>query len=1097
MKNFSNESKNYFILQNFLADVNKFIRQLFLESWQKKFGSIWTDDKNAVDNMKSLKERTAIYSRINKDQKKYLEEGDSNQWDISLLYLLFDCLGFERKIYIQKIKDIRNKLAHCSNMSFSDEEYDSIFEVLKSSLTSLGYSEPQLKLKIQEIKNIFANSDEEKNETISLLKEQANKSFDDKDYTKAIDLYTQAISIPNKNNTQTSILYLNRSLGYLKVYEDSNEKQREKYLYKALSDSKQAGYLNPSWFKAYARLGQIYKELNDLESSIENYNNALILDPGNEEIKNALALVKHKRFEQNRRVHLDPHNLMLKDEQSKRLSEKISISTGLNINELLPELRKKMEELDPSLSDVWKGHDYRVGSNNCQQDYEKAAFYYSKAAKKGNAEGIYNLAILTQKGLGVNPDFKLAFGLLKEAANKPPTIKQFSREVPNVGVAEAEHSLGIAYQEGIYVSKSCVTAAIWYQRAIDHGNSFAANNLGLLYMYGQGVDRDLDRAESLFLLSHKRGCLHAMVNLVDLYLMKQDPDRALFWHNRAREENYLIEVNRHDDVMKEINKQKDMENKLKSNLKDLSLGQKLEKIQEKIPFLKEMKKLKLVKGLDGISKFNFDIEILYEHAEKGSQYAAIMFEAMIIYYDPFFEFISNKDKEFYNFNQAILKLAEAIQKFYLVCQIPLGLKEFISEKCEEILKNKKNDELDLSARICYMFMKMSDMKPTINFITESLRIYPNNCFMLDLRGSLNCFLKNYTDAILDFNRILEIDKENYDALYSKAAALRLNEKSDNFKQAIKLYELFIKLAPKDHRKVPESYYAIGYCKIMLEYKKSNHKSKNDRMLSIQNIGETFLKKGKEAEKLQLPCFLPYESNTKTMINMFLNSQTFDTSVIEEELTKDKQDSECKDLTFLKNKLRTEVIKTHRNCFNNNLRKMTNSKYNLKISIPKKPPRSQQMPKSLIGLNKIFLKDIDWSKDHVLEEHVVESKIFDIPIFGLPSVHFVVEDEKNYVEKLCVYNLGNNDSKISSDFKVGTWISIINPYIRMAADGKPMIRVDDPNTIVFSGHCVEKMCRYCGKENSKFNCAKCMKAFYCSKECQVNDWKLLDHKFVCF
>ena len=67
---------------------------------------------------------------------------------------------------------------------------------------------------------------------------------------------------------------------------------------------------------------------------------------------------------------------------------------------------------------------------------------------------------------------------------------------------------------------------------------------------------------------------------------------------------------------------------------------------------------------------------------------------------------------------------------------------------------------------------------------------------------------------------------------------------------------------------------------------------------------------------------------------------------------------------------------------------------------------------------------------------------------------------------------------------------------MANDGKPMIRISDPSSIKSVDLKVEKMCRFCGNGNSKFNCSKCLKALYCSKECQTNDWKLLNHKLIC-
>jgi hypothetical protein len=60
----------------------------------------------------------------------------------------------------------------------------------------------------------------------------------------------------------------------------------------------------------------------------------------------------------------------------------------------------------------------------------------------------------------------------------------------------------------------------------------------------------------------------------------------------------------------------------------------------------------------------------------------------------------------------------------------------------------------------------------------------------------------------------------------------------------------------------------------------------------------------------------------------------------------------------------------------------------------------------------------------------------------------------------------------------------------------MIRVDDPNSIIFTGETFKSVCRFCGKDDSKLYCSICQIAKYCSKECQTYDWKLMRHKLIC-
>ena len=44
---------------------------------------------------------------------------------------------------------------------------------------------------------------------------------------------------------------------------------------------------------------------------------------------------------------------------------------------------------------------------------------------------------------------------------------------------------------------------------------------------------------------------------------------------------------------------------------------------------------------------------------------------------------------------------------------------------------------------------------------------------------------------------------------------------------------------------------------------------------------------------------------------------------------------------------------------------------------------------------------------------------------------------------------------------------------------------------------DDVCRFCGKQDSKFECSKCKSAKYCSEECQKLDWNVYKHKLVCW
>lgn len=942
------------------------------------------------------------------------------------------------------------------------------------------------------------------------LKEKANEYFRNNEFQRAIDLYSSAIDMPDLNVEEKAIFYSNRSLAYLKLHENSNVSMKVE-LNKALSDAQKACSLNPKWFKAYARLGQIYKELNNIEMSIKNYEKAFSLMPDNSELKNSLACVKFMQFEQNRMGHFDEENMpksMDEYEMSflnllkERFGDQMAMKDWENIkNTCLNE--------NPILEALWKGHEYRNGSKNVKQNYEMAAKYFSKAAMKGNAEAIYNLALLTMQGLGVKLDFEMAITLLKQAANQPlkANLKIDSNQ-PNPGVAEALHTLGILYENGIYVDKNPLIASTWYERALENEFPNSANNLGLLYMNGIGVEKDLQRAEKLLLMAHRKGNQIAITNLVNLYINMNDPEKVMLWHKRGLESNSFYESNRQEQIFKLVEEMKSAARKIWTedkeinnnhiNLDGLSIEEQIRKYFsvkgiESEEFMENLMKLKNIKTKrnPGRTDLRFDKNMLEEYAKKGSITAKRMYSAMSLFDQALNEIYlyQNNPHASINLKETVFKMYYAYKTYQVVCQVPIDIFDFLVATLKKIVHENKTNELDMQARVCLMILQCADLKQTIKFINASLEKYPKNFRMIFIRGHLYGFLKENQKALDDLKSLIEIEKDEYEeieALIALASILKLNNKEETSLTAIKYFESFISKAPKDHRSIPEAYYSIAYCYLL------DKKASKDEM--VKKATEYF-NKGQQAEKSQLPCFLPVESQAKIFVNSILAIDKLDLSGLGEKKNP-KKDDKSKETSFtIKDKHRENVIKSHREFIGFVRKSFKENLYTASLSV--KPPKKQEMESSFQDLKKITLKEIDFSKDHVLKGYVLHVRNIDLPAVGSTGTHFVIEDENKFVEHLSVYNLGTNYGKILQEFRIGVEFAIINPYVRIASDGKSVIRVDDPKSIRFSGKVIEKMCRNCGKEDSQFNCAKCKVAFYCSKECQIYDWKTLDHKHVCY
>lgn len=106
------------------------------------------------------------------------------------------------------------------------------------------------------------------------------------------------------------------------------------------------------------------------------------------------------------------------------------------------------------------GNSFYYGYYGIDQSYEKAVYYYKKAAKQG--------------------------------------------------YAKAQNTLGCAYSAGEGVTEDDEKAVYWYKKAAKQGNKYAQYNLGRAYYYGNGVLKDKKKAKKWIKKSHENGYSKAM-----------------------------------------------------------------------------------------------------------------------------------------------------------------------------------------------------------------------------------------------------------------------------------------------------------------------------------------------------------------------------------------------------------------------------------------------------------------------------------------------------------------------------------------------------------------------------------------------------------
>jgi hypothetical protein len=198
--------------------------------------------------------------------------------------------------------------------------------------------------------------------------------------------------------------------------------------------------------------------------------------------------------------------------------------------------------------------------------------------------------------------------------------------------------------------------------------------------------------------------------------------------------------------------------------------------------------------------------------------------------------------------------------------------------------------------------------------------------------------------------------------------------------------------------------------------------------------------------------------------------------------------------------RVEVIKKHREWEGQGLQEKHNPG-NTVISCTLKPRVKQQTAKSLISLKSITLREMDPTKDQVYNGCVLSVTVIEEAYSWIPSIHLVIEDENFDCERMLVYDVpeGQGQYIISKLYTIGSKMHIINPYLRIGAnDRKPTVRVDEFSSVLMQSKSewILNMCRYCCEANASKICSRCHEAPYCSKECQITDWKLYKHKLIC-
>ncbi|XP_058812862.1 small glutamine-rich tetratricopeptide repeat-containing protein beta-like [Topomyia yanbarensis] len=126
----------------------------------------------------------------------------------------------------------------------------------------------------------FTNVSPERKQEAENLKNEGNRLMKEEKYQEALNLYGRAITLDATN----PVFYCNRAAAYSRM----GDYQR------AADDCRMSLRYDPNYSKAYGRLGLAYSKMNLHDQALEAYQNALRIEPDNQDYKNNMSVTQQR-----------------------------------------------------------------------------------------------------------------------------------------------------------------------------------------------------------------------------------------------------------------------------------------------------------------------------------------------------------------------------------------------------------------------------------------------------------------------------------------------------------------------------------------------------------------------------------------------------------------------------------------------------------------------------------------------------------------------------------------------------------------------------------------------------------------------------------
>ena len=205
-----------------------------------------------------------------------------------------------------------------------------------------------------------------------------------------------------------------------------------------------------------------------------------------------------------------------------------------------------------------------------EQDLQKSLAFFQKGVEAGDHWSRLAMSSFYEKGQFVTKDLEKAKSLAQEAYDscKEKAIIEddtdaqtrmgefYFKGFPLIGIKQdymqaaewyekaanhgdegAQNNLGLMYRFGIGLIQSYEKALYWYSKAAASMNPNALDNLAGMYYHGYGVEQDYVKAAELYAKAANLGFANSQENLGEMYMkglgVNQDYTKAVFWLEKS------------------------------------------------------------------------------------------------------------------------------------------------------------------------------------------------------------------------------------------------------------------------------------------------------------------------------------------------------------------------------------------------------------------------------------------------------------------------------------------------------------------------------------------------------------------------------------